>query len=83
MKTYSQFIAENKGKTFDPRYHYAVYTHSRISGGHITGPYKSEASAYDDHGGDMDEIHKGDKIQHLMNKGMYKDYTHKFYHKPV
>jgi hypothetical protein len=81
MKKYAQFITENKGRTFDTRYYYAVYTNARLK--EITGPYKSEDSAWYDHGGDMDEILKGDEIQNLMNKGKYKDYTLRLMDKPV
>lgn len=73
--------ANKGGGELDDRYYYAVYTHTNLK--EITGPYKSEQSAWHDHGGDMDEILRGDALKQQLQKGKYKGYTIRLHAKPV
>lgn len=78
-KTVEKLDESEKG--LDDRYYYAVYTHTNLK--EITGPYKSERSAWHDHGGDMDEILRGDALKQQLQKGKYKGYTIRLHAKLV
>lgn len=62
-------------KDIDPTGYYAIYTHSTRNINDITGPYSSEKEAYDDHGGDVDDIFTGAEIIKKLKKGEYKNFT--------
>lgn len=71
----SESISESiNPRTIDTKGHYAIYTHSGRKINDIMGPYSSEKEAYDDHGGDVDDIFTGAELIKKLKKGEYKGF---------